>query len=232
MSGEAAPPRRVRDEWNERAGREYGSGAVAHHFTLWLIQLGASPDLIRAGLDVVEDELRHAELCRSLVAGEADAVPLPVLPREGLELPRRAGVPLEHDVLRACLSAFCINETMAVTMFQQMRRRCTVAPALATIEEFLADEVRHREFGWVTLEWLLRGPSGEAVRPLVLPELCALIESRTAYFGDPAAIAGSPAPTPEERAWGLLGREEYVEIFARTLARDIGPRMLRLGLTL
>jgi hypothetical protein len=224
-------PRRALAEWNERAAREYGSGAVAHHFTLWLIQLGASPDLTRAGLDVVEDELRHAELCRALVAG-AGGVPLPSLPREGLELPRRPDVALERDLLRACLGAFCLNETMAVTMFQQMRRICTVSQVHAMIDEFLADEVRHREFGWVTLEWLLTGPTGDALRPHVLAELRELIASRGAYFGDAAAIAAEPPPTPDDRAWGILGRGEYPEIFARTLARDVEPRLVRLGLSL
>lgn len=220
---------RARAEWADRAGREYGSGAVAHHFTLWLIQLGASPDLIRAGLDVVEDELRHAEMCHALLAGAAAP---PTIPREALELSRRPDVPLEHDVLRACLGSFCLNETIAVTMFQAMRLRCTVPRARETIEEFLADEVAHREFGWVTLEWLLRGPSGPALRPLVVPELREMIAARAAYYGDPQQIATAPPLTPEDRAWGLLGRDEYSGVFARTIERDVRPRLARLDLTL
>ena len=224
-------PSRARDEWNERAAREYGSGAVAHHFTLWLIQLGASPDLIRAGLDVVEDELRHAEMCRALVTS-AGQMPLPVLPQEGLELTRREDTPLEHDLLRYCISAFCINETTAVRMFQRMRALATVPAASATIEVFLADEIRHREFGWVTLEWLLRGPAGAALRPLVLPELHRVISARTAHFADADEISRSSPPGPDERAWGILGRDEYSAIFAHTLVRDVEPRLARLGFSL
>jgi len=222
---------RARAEWNERGGREYGSGAIAHHFTHWLLQLGASPDLIRAGLDVVEDELRHAEMCHALVRQGGDA-PLPELPRVGLELPRDPELPLEREVLRACLAAFCVNETTAVTLFQAMRVGATAPLARDTIEEFLVDEVRHREFGWVTLEWLLRGPHGAELRPHVLPEVHALIAARNSYYDDPAEIAASPPLSPADRAWGLIARDEYPAMFARTIERDIRPRLARLGLEL
>ena len=227
-----APSARVLHEWSTRGAREYGSGALAHHFTLWLMQLGASPDLLRAGLDVVEDELRHAEMCHALVASRTGSTPLPAVVREGLELPRRADVPLERDVLRACLRAFCIDETTAVRMFKAMRRGARVPAVRAVIDEFLADEMQHREFGWVTLEWLLRGEHGPRLRPHVLPELAAWISARRAHYGDPGDIARAPALRPEERAWGLLERAAYVDVFAETLARDVGPRLARLGLEL
>ncbi|PCC73382.1 hypothetical protein SAMN02745121_02889 [Nannocystis exedens] len=225
------PTARVLREWATRSGLEYGSGALAHHFTLWLMQLGASPDLLRAGLDVVEDELRHAESCRALLAG-FDAPPLPLLRQETLQLPRRADVPLGRDVLRACIQSFCLDETTAVRMFQAMRRGCRVPAVRELIDEFLADEVRHREFGWVTLEWLVRGPLASELRPHVEAEFSALVAGRRDYFGDAAAIAAAPLPRPEERAWGLLARGDYVDVFAQTVERDIVPRLSRLGLEL
>jgi hypothetical protein len=231
MARDPAPTPRVLHEWTTRAAREYGSGAVAQHFTLWLMQLGVSPDLLRAGLDVVEDELRHAEMCHALVAGHW-AGPLPAIAREDLELQRRPEVPLERDVLRTCLRSFCLDETTAVTMFQAMRRGARVPAVREVIDEFLADEVQHREFGWVTLEWLLGGALGRELRPHVLPELAGLIAARRAYYDDPADIARTPAVLPEERAWGLLDRAEYVEVFTETLARDVGPRLARLDLAL
>ena len=226
-----APTARVLHEWSTRGAREYGSGALAHHFTLWLLQLGVSPDLLRAGLDVVEDELRHAEMCRALVA-EHGAAPLPAVAREGLELPRRADLPLERDVLRACLRSFCLDETTAVTMFQVMRRDTRVPQVREVIDHFLADEVQHREFGWVTLEWLLQGELGQTLRPFVMPELAELIAIRRNYYDNPVEIARAPAVHPGERAWGLLGRGEYVRVFTDTLARDVAPRLARLGFTL
>ncbi|MEO7331341.1 MAG: ferritin-like domain-containing protein, partial [Minicystis sp.] len=47
----------VRGEWLRRVQAEYRSAAVTQQLTLWLIQMGASPDLISAGLRIVRDEL-------------------------------------------------------------------------------------------------------------------------------------------------------------------------------
>ena len=41
-----------------------------------------------------------------------------------------------------------------------------------------------------------------------------------------------PPLTPEDRAWGLPGRDEYSAVFARTLERDVRPRLARLDLAL
>ena len=50
----------VRSEWLRRVEAEYRSAAITQHLTLWLIQIGASPDLLRAGLRIAGDELTHA----------------------------------------------------------------------------------------------------------------------------------------------------------------------------
>src|SRR5579883_1834465 len=52
----------VRSEWLRRVEAEYRSAALTQHLTLWLIQVGASPDLVRAGLRIVRDEMTHAAM--------------------------------------------------------------------------------------------------------------------------------------------------------------------------
>lgn len=223
------PSERVLREWTARARNEYGSGVIAHHFTSWLLQVGAPPELIRAGMDVVDDELRHTEVCRSLVRGFGhDATP--VLGRAGLEIVRTPGLPLEHDLVRACISGFCIDETLAVSLFRIMRQNATVPAIVDIAEEFLRDEVHHRELGWVTLEWLLRGPQGPELRAVA--EQCApeLLAKRGANLCDPTR-ATRPAPTAAERAWGVFAAEHYVEVFASGCARDVLPRFGELGVS-
>ena len=51
---------RVREEWRARIAAEYTSAAITQQLTLWLIQAGAPPDLIDAGLAIVADELVHS----------------------------------------------------------------------------------------------------------------------------------------------------------------------------
>src|SRR5689334_11663965 len=75
----------VRAEWGRRVEAEYRSAAITQHLTLWLIQMGASPDLIDDGLRIVKDELAHARLSHRVHA-RAGGGALPALRRETLGL--------------------------------------------------------------------------------------------------------------------------------------------------
>lgn len=79
----------VRQQWLMRVEAEYRSAVLTQELTLWLMQAGASPDLIHDGLRIVEDELMHAELSMEtyLAAGGTHG---PTMARETLTLPRRA----------------------------------------------------------------------------------------------------------------------------------------------
>ena len=76
----------VRSEWGRRVEAEYRSAAITHHLTLWLIQIGASPDLLHEGLRIVGDELVHAELSFKTFA-DAGGTAVPPMSRESLALP-------------------------------------------------------------------------------------------------------------------------------------------------
>src|SRR5262249_30992454 len=153
-------------EWLRRVEAEYRSAAVTQHLTLWLIQIGASPDLLRAGLRIVRDELAHAEMSHRAyraAGGEGG----PELARESLELPRTSAqtrgdgeaAPLEDDVTRVCVDVFCLGETVAVRLFKELRQRSEVPAARRVLDRVLRDEVRHRDFGWALLGWLLESPA-------------------------------------------------------------------------
>src|SRR5258706_13231470 len=101
----------VQNEWLRRVEAEYRSAAITQQLTLWLIQIGASPDLIRAGLRVTSDELTHADLShRVYAAAGGTAMPMPA--RETLGV-KAAGGPLEHDAVRIATDVFCLGATVA-----------------------------------------------------------------------------------------------------------------------
>ena len=219
---------RVRVEWLRRVEAEYGSAAVTQHLTLWLIQIGASPDLIRAGLAIVGDELRHASMSHRtfLSAGGAGG---PALAREALGLVRDGSVPLERDVVRVCVETFCLGETVAVPLFSALRRGCTAPRARATLDRVLRDEVRHRDFGWQLLAWLLEQPSGAAGAGWVRAELPSMFARLRRSYGPSEATDPRPLGD-EERAWGLMEAGRYAEILERAVARDYAPRFGALGI--
>src|SRR5258705_11766262 len=100
----------VRVEWLRRVEAEYRSAAITEQLALWLIQIGASPDLIRAGLRIVSDELTHSEMSHRVYAA-ARGNETPKIARETLGVPAPPG-PVEHAVARVAVDVFCLGETI------------------------------------------------------------------------------------------------------------------------
>jgi hypothetical protein len=220
----------VQHEWLRRVEAEYRSAAVTQHLTLWLIQIGAAPDLIEDGLRIVQDELAHAEMSHAVfvAAGGREA---PCIDRDALALRRDTAVSLEEDVLRAGLELFCLGETLAVPLFKELRAGCTEPTAKAALNRVLKDEVRHRDFGWALLDWLLQTPLAPQLRARAQAELPRLLERLARGYAPPGAEKDT-SMADEDRAWGLMPPAEYAAVHARALVRDLTPRFARLGLSM
>jgi hypothetical protein len=223
-----AASERVRGEWLRRVAAEYRSAAIAQHLGLWLIQIGASPDLVRASQRVARDELVHAAQARRVyqAAGGSGTA---VLDRTMLGLPRTGADPLELDVARACLDGFCLGETVAVRLFAALRSGCTVAPARAALDRVLRDEVLHRDLGWTLLGWLLELPAGPEVRRLIDRELPGMFVALVASYAPPE-VRTAKEIDPGDRAWGLMPGARYAAVLERSAEQDYLPRFARLGI--
>jgi len=209
---------RVRAEWRARIAAEYTSAAVTQHLTLWLIQAGAPPDLIDAGLTIVADELAHSRLSHEVYTAAGGNQP-PAIDRDALAL-ARTSERLDHDILRVAVRVFCLGETVAVPLFKHMRERCTVAIARDALDRILRDEVRHRDFGWDLLDWLDQPE-------LVAPQLPAMLAELVATYGtgNPAVSDDTDGQiTDDDRAWGLAPPRDYAHILARAIDKDFRPR--------
>jgi len=207
---------------------EYRSAAITQHLTLWLIQVGASPDLVKAGMRIAGDEMTHASMSHR-VFGAAGGEGGPRLVRETLELTRREGEPLEHDVARVAVDVFCLGETVAVPLFKELREACSVPVARRALDRILRDEVRHRDFGWSLLAWLLEHPLAPSIRAVVEAELAGWFRGvRAAYAPPPRGSEASPSA--EDRAWGLMPVASYRAAVDKAWRRDWQPRFAGLGI--
>ena len=215
---------RVRAEWRDRIAAEYTSATITQHLVLWLMQAGAPPDLIDAGLVIVGDELAHSRLSHETYVAAGGSAP-PALDRGRLGLAAsRDG--LERDILRVALEVFCLGETVAVPLFKHMRDGCSVPAARAALDRILRDEVRHRDFGWDLLDWMTTTPLAAELPAIAARELPAMFARLDASYGrtNTAVSTDDGAITAAERAWGLAPPREYAEILARTFAREWTPR--------
>ncbi len=216
----------VRRQWLLRVEAEYRSAVLTQELTLWLMQAGASPDLLHDGLRIADDELVHAELSMEtyLAAGGARG---PTLARETLSLPRRANDPLEHDIARVGVDSFCLGETVAVPLFKNLREGCHVPVARKALDRILRDEVRHRDFGWTLLAWLLETPRAPALRALIDRELPVWFgRIRRSYA--PAYAGKLDTISDVDRQWGLMAPARYAAVVERTWERDWKPRFSKL----
>lgn len=212
----------VRAEWGRRVEAEYRSAAITQHLTLWLIQMGASPDLIEDGLRIVRDELMHARLSHRVFTA-AGGQATPAIARETLGLQAPGGEPLELAVARAGVEVFCLGETVAVPLFKVLREGCSVAVARRALDRILRDEVRHRDFGWALLRYLMELPCAPAVQKLVERELPRMFARLRRSYAPPGARAQARVPE-DDRAWGLMPWARYGEILERAVTRDYTPR--------
>jgi hypothetical protein len=236
--GKAAASARVTEEWLRRVEAEYRSTAIAAHLALWLVQIGASPDLVKAALRIAREELGHATLshrvhraafARFARGTKGAAAAGPSLDRTTLELVRQGG-PLEDDVARVCVEVFCLGETAAVRLFRELRRGCDVPVARRTLDRVLRDEVGHRDFGWTLLSWLLELPGqGPRLRTLVSTELPACFQRLRALYA-PAEVEGEAALPREDARWGLMPPARYGELLRETFEKDYVRRFARLGI--
>ena len=215
---------RVREEWRARIAAEYTSAAITQHLVLWLIQAGAPPDLIDAGLVIVADELVHSRLSHEVYVQAGGTEP-PAIVREQLGLTRTSDR-LEVDILRIAVRVFCLGETVAVPLFKHLRERCTEPLARDALDRILRDEVRHRDFGWDLLDWLLSTPLADEIPALLaasLPPMLAQLE-QTYGSGNTAVATDDGTLSDADRAWGLAPPRDYAEILAKTIERDYRPR--------
>jgi hypothetical protein len=223
---------RVRFEWRARIAAEYTSAAITQHLVLWLIQAGAPPDLIEAGLAIVADELAHSQLSHDVYVAAGGTEP-PAIVREQLGLPRTSET-LELDILRAAVRVFCLGETVAVPLFAHLRERCTEPTAKDALDRILRDEVRHRDFGWDLLDWLVASPIGGDVPGLVAAQLPAMLAELEASYGagNPTVASDRGEMSEAERSWGLAPPREYAAILADCLEKDYRPRFLARGVVM
>lgn len=225
---EPSASRRVGIEWLRRVEAEYTSAAITAQLVQWLIRLGVSPDLIRDGLRIIDDELEHASLSHA-AATEAGVDERPTLVQERLGLRRRPDRPLLVDAALQSVEVFCLGETVAVPLFVAMREACTAPVARRALDRIVRDEVRHRDFGWSLLGWLVE-THGDDMRRLVAEALPDMFTRLRKSYGQSDYTMRVDEPDQTDARWGLIPSPRYHEILLRTLERDYVPRFRKVDI--
>jgi hypothetical protein len=144
-----------------------------------------------------------------------------------LGLESEAGLSTLENVCLHGVRVFCLGETVAVRLFKRLRDGTTQPVARVALDRVLADEVRHRDFGWLLLEWLTQTSEWDTLAQLIRARLPSWFSAQRLGYGvgrDP------PHFDPVLRGWGLMPPSDYRAALLETLARDYTPRFEDYGI--
>jgi hypothetical protein len=169
---DAMPPalrQDVASTWQRRAHEELRVAAAFAVLSRELLEVGADARVLAGVSRGVNDEVRHAEVCRSLASkylGADVPWPAPVVIEPSPRADDRR-IRTAFHVVSMC----CVNEAIASTFLDASLAGARAPSARCAVGELLADEVEHARIGWLFL-----AQQTAATRSLVEDNLVTLVQ--------------------------------------------------------
>lgn len=208
--------------WRERAQSELNAASGFAIVLTELFELGAPSAVLELASQAVNDEVRHAELCRGLAERYLGApVPPPVAKR--VSMPRHAGAEgalVKHlHVVGLC----CVNETLAAGFLEACLETTDEPDVRPLAKEHLADEVRHGRVGWAHLASV-----DDATRRAIGPFVPRLVKANVARWARRLQIL----PREGIPGHGVPTRERALASLDETVRAVILPGFAAVGVPL
>lgn len=186
-----------------------------------LVALDADAGLIETAARAVDDEHRHAELCRSVASQYA-----------GKSLPHPPLLPFVHpthpsassDRVRQCLYVLgqcAFNETFASAYLEAALASAEVPYAKCTVRELLSDEIDHSRVGWAFAATMPPRERAEVQSWLLDLAICNLREWR--------AIALPAVSNPVVQRHGVPARDKVEAALLSVIDAVMIPGFERFG---
>lgn len=206
----------VQRQWQNRVAAEYASSAIASQLLHWLIQIGASPDLLFQCQEVVREELTHTELARDvyLAAGGEDKG-IMIHPHQ-LTIPHAPQSDLLTRALEFTADFFCCGETVAAPLFQAMVAKSQNTVARKSLLRIVRDEKDHGDFGWELLEHLLTLGTRDH-RENLKQRVPDFIQRIVTTYSTQATVSAA------DEGWGVISGEEHAAIARQTAEKVLRP---------
>jgi hypothetical protein len=212
---------------------EYRAIAAFSEVVRALVEVKAPLDLIGMTADFLADEARHVELASRVTMELGGAVP------QGLDMekfaprtdPRHKAYERANEIV---LRVGCIAETFSGGTAAQTLRVATHPLTRAVYETILADESRHRRFGWLYFEWASEYLD-DAERARLARVAVATLETFSGFW------RCTPSPIVDGKTrdgWrveqihelGWLPSERFVEVARDVVRQDILAPLAKIGI--
>ena len=217
----------ARSWWARMMRTEYESSSVFTDLALQMRQIDAPIDVQSAALRMAHEELRHAELCGTVLdrARRRGGDP-------GAAGAARGGSPrllARGDVLRNVIYGCCLGETVNAARLAKWIAQTRDPFIRETFRQLAADERFHAQFGYFYLEtqreWLAARPE---VRQSIARYLRYAFANLEQHMG--ANPANARPPTDDERAIGLPDLTDLSATFQETILNACIPGLERFGI--
>jgi len=211
-------PEAVFRTWTLRESVEWQAQEQFQLISQWLkIHVQDSPQLYLMAQQCGDEEMRHAELCRKLLA--LSPTPITLNAPEKLGLMGTQTQSGQEKVLYSATALSCITETLSTALLLEMSK--TAAPGLfhSVIKEILEDEIGHSKIGWALLQHFGQSHSLSWLSEYV-PEML-----RTSFN-----LENSVSPTENLSSRGILKGKTVREIFFSTTNEVIIPGLKMFGI--
>ncbi|HVR03233.1 MAG TPA: hypothetical protein VMT47_13940 [Polyangia bacterium] len=148
--------RRVTAGWQRLADRERHGALQAARITAELTALGAPPSILTLAAHVVQEKVRHLDVCARVLDGLSGAHARPSPPFELALGQPRASLTTETGLARTLVFDFALGKPMAAASFAAARAVVREPLIAWAYTELLHDETRHATFGAKAAAWVVR----------------------------------------------------------------------------
>ena len=216
--------------WQRFCQDERESVIAATTATTDLARLGAPPAILGMAARVIEDEIRHVEVCtRVLDCLGADTT---VTPPAGMRLtPAGDGdEDTESRVARALIARFAVGESLSAACFATARATAREPLIAWAYTELLRDEARHGAFGARAGEWVIRHWSARQ-RQTLWADCLREMQTFEQRVGGPVTDVPrvSIHRDTAAAALGLLSPQASCSAVMASIPRWVLPHLARLG---
>jgi hypothetical protein len=219
---------RVANVWQRRCADERDSVIAATLVTTDLARLGAPPAILGMAARVIEDEIRHVEVCTRVLDsfGVSALAHAPEETRATLGF----GEEIELRLARALIARFAVGQSLSAACFATARAGAREPIIAWAYTELLRDEARHGAFGARAGAWVIRGWSPTR-RQSLWSDCLMEMESFERRVGGPVMSASKNPIRPDgaAAALGLLTPEASCSALSASIPRSVLPHLATLG---
>ena len=223
----------ARAGWQGLLDSEVESVVIAGWMTSALARMGASLDVLGAFGRIVEDEVRHVDLCSEVIwalGGTPTIAELPTPPYPGWVNDPEA----EAEAITGLAAFFCVGELVSNFLLRQAEMLASEPIATWALGEIVRDEAFHGPWGYETARPFLATWDAARKEKLAarLLEECGRLEKR---LGGPLGPEDEKPRTPDEdtlAGLGLPGSAPLLAVFYQAVETQLLPRLKEIGIDL